>query len=70
MAGFTYEQTVLSNEWTVVHNLGTKYVNVEVIVVYNNHHETILPTSVTSVDENTLQVNFSRPFIGEVRICS
>jgi hypothetical protein len=68
VAGFTYKQTVLSDEWMAVHNLGTKYVNLEVIVEYNNHYETILPASVISVDENTLQINFSRPFTGEVRI--
>lgn len=68
MASYIHEQTVPASTWTVSHNLGTKYVNIEVVVSYLNHYETILPKSVVSLNNSNLQVTFSRSFTGSVRI--
>ena len=68
MATYIHQQLTPANEWTVNHNLGTKYVNVGVVVFYNNHYEAILPKNVISLDESNLRVSFSRPFSGSVRV--
>jgi hypothetical protein len=68
MTTYIHQQPTPASEWLVNHNLGTKYVNVGVIVFFNNHYESILPKNVISVDESNLRVYFSRPFSGSVRV--
>lgn len=70
MAGPTaYKQDFANlSTWVVTHNLGTPYVNIDVIVDNNGVLETILPKNITSQDDNTTVVTFSNPMTGFVRV--
>ncbi len=53
--------------WTITHNLGIKPVSDSWINV-NGVLTKILPVSVIHLDDNTLQLTFSSPEVGGVRI--
>ena len=65
---YTHEQTTASAEWTIVHNMGSPYVNIDVIVNYNGQLETILPQNVVSINDHQTNVFFSSAFSGIARV--
>jgi hypothetical protein len=70
MSAFTYTHTqaLSSNNWTVQHNLSSRYVNIDVIVLMDGKYQTIWPKSVSLPDANTATVIFSSPMTGFVRV--
>jgi len=62
---FVYEQNVASNVWTINHNLGVKYLNVEVV---DDQSNSLIGTygypTVTFVDEVSLTITWSQPSAG------
>lgn len=65
---YTHTQALSSNTWTVQHNLFSKYVNLEVVVLMDGKYQTIWPKSVKLPDENTATVSFTSPMTGFVRV--
>ena len=65
---YIHEQTIASDTWDVMHTLGTKFVNIDVMINYNGQLETILPESIVSVNDNQIQVKFSSPYTGKARV--
>ena len=63
---FLYEQNVASNVWTVTHNLGQKYLSVELI---NDQDDSLVGTYsypvVRFLDENNLTVTWTEPTTGK-----
>lgn len=65
---YIHNQINDSPEWHIRHNLGTKFVNIEVIVNYDGVLESIIPQNITCINNNQINVYFSRPFLGLVRV--
>jgi hypothetical protein len=65
---YTHTQDTPSAEWTIIHEMGSKYVNIDVIVQYNGRLETILPQNIVSINEHQTNVFFSSPFSGIARV--
>ena len=65
---YTHNQPVLSNEWYILHNFGSKFVNIEVMVQFNGVLESITPKNITSVNDNQVNVYFSTPLLGLARV--
>lgn len=65
---YTHEQSTASSEWTIVHNMGSKYVNIDVVVEYQDRLETILPKNIVSISDNQTNVSFSSNFAGIARV--
>ena len=65
---YTHTQALSSTNWTVQHNLFSKYVNLEVIVLANGKYQTVWPQFVGLPDENTATITFSSPQTGFVRV--
>ncbi len=65
---YIHEQTISSNTWDVMHNLGSKFVNIDVMVDYNGQLESILPKQIISLTDNQIQVTFNSPFTGKARV--
>ncbi len=63
---FLYEQNVAANVWTVNHNLGQKYLSVEIV---NDSDDSIVGTYsypvVKFIDENNLTVTWTQPSTGK-----
>lgn len=59
-----------SATWNIAHNLGKKYVNVDVIMVYQGTLQTVIPQNITLTDENNCVVTFSSPQIGEAKVAA
>jgi hypothetical protein len=64
---YTHEQTVPSTTWDVMHMMGSKYINIDVIVNYNGQLETILPKNIVNLTDDQTQVTFNTPFTGFAR---
>ena len=54
--GYTHTQSGASVTWTIVHNLGYKYVNID---CYDSSDEIIIPDSIVATDVNTTTVTFA-----------
>jgi hypothetical protein len=65
---YTHNQPSTSNEWNVLHNFGSKFVNIEVMVQYNGVLESITPQNITSINDNQIKVYFSTPMMGLARV--
>ena len=70
-SGYLYSQPTPATVWTVNHNLGQKYVTVEVI----DHQDQVLTGRydypvIQFVDENTLTITFTYPIVGHALITS
>jgi hypothetical protein len=65
--GHTHKQTTASNLWTVVHNLGREVLN-DANIYVDGVLTKILPLNVTHPDNNTLEVHFTLPQTGTVRV--
>jgi hypothetical protein len=65
---YTHTQSIPSAEWTILHNVGSKYINIDVVVDYNGQLETILPSNIVSISNNQTNVSFSSAFSGIARV--
>jgi hypothetical protein len=65
---YTHNQSSTSNEWNILHNFGSKFVNIEVMVQYNGVLESITPQNITSINDNQIKVYFSTPMMGLARV--
>jgi hypothetical protein len=65
---YVHEQTIPSQTWDVMHSLGSKFVNIDVMIDYNGQLETILPKNIISLTDNQIQVTFNSPFTGKARV--
>jgi hypothetical protein len=64
---YRYSQVVAASTWTIVHNLGTKYLHISTFVDnVNNSYEKIIPLSEQIIDENTVVVTFTTAYSGQV----
>jgi hypothetical protein len=61
---YTYKQSVLSNKWTIHHNLNS---DIHVRVYDENDYE-IIPQSITVIDPNTIRLTFDDQVIGHAYI--
>lgn len=68
MSTYIHKQTTPAAVWTVVHNLGKKFVNIDVVINYQGAVTTILPQSITVTDANTAVITFSSAHTGESRV--
>jgi len=59
----THEQADPATTWTITHNFGG-YPMVDVYVMYEGELNKIIPSGITYVDENTVQVNFTIAYAG------
>lgn len=59
----THEQADPATTWTIEHNFNG-YPMVDVYVMYEGALNKILPSGITYVDANTVQVNFSTAYAG------
>ena len=64
----THNQSTSSNEWHIIHDFGSKFVNIEVMVQYNGALQSITPQNITSINNNQVNVYFSTPFTGLARV--
>ena len=60
---YLHEQTVASNSWVVVHNLGD-YPIVDAYVMFEGDLTKVIPKGVTYQDKNTCLVTFTDPVTG------
>jgi hypothetical protein len=51
--------------WTLEHNMGTRY---PMVTVYDTNYNIIFPNRIHSIDENTIQVQFSSPVAGTLNV--
>lgn len=58
-----HEQDVPATTWTITHNFNG-YPMVDVYVMYEGALNKIIPSGITYVDANTVQVNFSTAYAG------
>jgi hypothetical protein len=62
---FLFTATSATSSWVIDHNMGYKYVNID---VYDNNDEQLIPQKVTAVSVNRTQVDFSLPTSGNAII--
>jgi hypothetical protein len=62
---YIYTQSAPSDTWTITHNLGVKYVNVEVV---GSDDKTMHPNSITFVDNNSLVITFTSVQTGHAAV--
>jgi hypothetical protein len=65
--GHTHKQTTPATLWTIPHNLGREVVS-DANVYVDGVLTKIMPMRVQNVDNNTLELEFSQPFTGTVRV--
>jgi hypothetical protein len=68
MATYIHKQTTPAAVWNVAHNLGKKFVNIDVVIDYQGYITTILPQSITLTDANNAVITFSSAHTGESRV--
>jgi len=62
---FLFTATSATGSWVIDHNMGYKYVNID---VYDNNDEQLIPQKVTAVSVNRTQVDFATPTSGNAII--
>ena len=60
---FQFTQATPAATWTITHDLD-RYPIIDSFVEYDGYTQKIIPMSVTYVDSNTCEVQFSEPFAG------
>lgn len=60
---FSFEQSSAVKDWVIAHGLG-RYPVVDVYVMFEGQMNKIIPSGITYVDLNTLQVNFTKAYSG------
>lgn len=66
-SGHTHVQDVAASVWTVIHNLGREVISDVTIDIDGISHK-ILPYDVVNIDNNTLEITFTSPRTGKVRV--
>lgn len=64
---FQHVQDTPSENWNVTHNLGV-FPIVDVLVELEGVLTKIIPMEIILVDENTIRIEFSKPFHGSARM--
>ena len=64
---YNFTQTTPETSWTINHNLGTLFVNIDVVVDHGVV-EKILPGNIEIIDNNNVKVFFSVPRYGYARV--
>ena len=62
---YLHTVTSTTGSWVIDHNMGYKYVNID---VYDENDEQLIPQKVTAVSVNTVQVDFATPTSGNAII--
>lgn len=65
---YTHTQSVPSALWVVTHNLNLASPVVSVNVLNNGQMEKIIPKDIRSTNANTVEIEFTNPWTGSVRI--
>jgi len=65
---YTHEQLVAASVWTVNHNLGERYLNVEVIDSANQNVSPLTYPTISFLNSNTLTITFASPQTGYAAI--
>lgn len=68
MASYIHKQYEPADTWNIAHNLGKKFVNIDVVIVYDGAPQTVLPENITLTNENSAVVTFSSNQVGEARV--
>lgn len=58
---YTHSQAALSNTWSIIHNLNTVSVQVQ---VFDGADRVMIPDQITVTGPNTVSVTFSTPIVG------
>lgn len=66
-SGHLHEQTTPAATWTIVHNLGREVISDVMIDIGAEVHK-VLPADQRIIDNNTLEITFSAPRTGRVRV--
>lgn len=64
---YTHQQTVPAEVWTISHGMNA-YPVTDVIITHEGTRQKILPRAVKYIDSNTIEVVFSTPLTGLVRL--
>lgn len=68
MKFFNFYKSTPGTVWNIAHNLGSTVLINDVMVNINGTIEKIIPASVEIIDSNNLQISFTEPFSGYVRM--
>ena len=68
MSAYIHKQTTPASTWNIQHNLGKMFVNIDVVIVYGDTIQTVLPENITLTDANNAVVTFSGNQVGEARV--
>lgn len=68
IGGVTHEQTEPAAVWTVQHNLYTRSPVLDVMIEAGGKLIKVMPKQVRMVDENTVEIAWSYPTVGRVRV--
>ncbi len=68
LGGITHEQTEPATVWTVQHNLHTRTPVLDVLIAVGGELIKVMPKQVRMVDENTVEIAWSYPTAGRVRV--
>lgn len=64
---YSHSQSILSDTWSITHNLGKKPI-FDVIINIDGALQVIAPYSATHINDSTLELIFTSPTIGAVRL--
>lgn len=65
VTGYTFEQTVPTASWLIVHNKNTRNLLCQ---IYDPNGHLLIPDDITIININTISVNFTTPIIGSAHI--
>ena len=68
MSAYIHKQTTPASTWTIQHNFGKMFVNIDVVIEYGDTIQTVLPENITLTNANTAVVTFSSNQVGEARV--
>lgn len=68
LATHNHTQSSTATTWTITHNLGTKDVAVDVVILNGGNLEKVIPLSIVTTDSNTVTVTFSAAQEGRARV--
>ena len=68
MGGVAHEQTEPADVWVVQHNLHTRSPVLDVMIEAGGELIKVMPKQVRMVDENTVEIAWSYPTVGRVRV--
>ena len=68
IGGITHVQTEPATVWAVQHNLHTRTPVLDVLIAVGGELIKVMPKQVRMVDENTVEITWSYPTAGRVRV--